>query len=550
MRELLILSLLVITSTGWSQNTITVRPQHSKETIYNFREGEVMYADESVLELKFDGEKCEFVTVQNNKFYHHVNNRRSGPMKYPKFGKQSMEYIESSDKKNYIKDLATGRKYGPYERIRTEYRLSSRGGGDRMRGFKYSIDQKDYVKWISKGKDFGPYQKVRLIAIYRSEIYFTFERDKQKFINVNGKEFGPFDYITYRSPYGDGKLVSYSYRKPGETQYYTTVNGKEYGPFNNRALANETNNSWYILDRATKDQPGQVLEENGKSTLVGKDFGHLNIYQDGSWLRQEFIFPRDNMTSEEKKTHRNTFTVPTKITTEKGELGTYLLYTNQNLLYRLKSSSELAVFVKEYIPGISKSELDEMPFQILFNGKTNVPPVEMNQAFLQSNANGFACLDNSKRLYINNEPTEFTDVANFNFANYPSEWTVNVQRGDTALAYKNGKLVTEQRADYSVTPIYAPNKKHWYAKVLINRESFLATSTSKELFGPYNISHRQPITFSDNGKDIAVPSSGAIYINDKLIDKGFSLVYNKYNRSFMWLSTENNKLIKHTYELD
>jgi hypothetical protein len=550
MRVFITLSMLVITGIGWSQTTITVRPQHSKETIYKFRNGEALYADESVLELSFDGVQCEFVTIQDKNFFHHINKRRSGPTKYPKFGKQTMEYSETADKKNYIKDLATGRKYGPYDQIRTEYRLSSRGGGDRMRGFKYTKDKEEFVKWIPKGKNYGPYQKVRLIAIYKSEIYFTFERDSSQYINVNGKEIGPFDYLTYRRPYGEGKLVSYSYQKPGESEYYTTVKGKEYGPFKNRALAYETDKSWYIIDKPYKDVPGQILQANGAATATGAYIGNMQVYQDDSWLREEFVFTRENMTTAEKKTLKAQFTVPTKITTQEGEIGTFLLYESQNKLSRLKSAKHMALSVKEFVHGFDKSQLNDFPYQILYHGKTVTPAAEMNRAFLQGSANCYAYLDNQKRLYINNELTEYADVSSFNIENYPKDWTVNIHRGDTALSYKNGKLITEQRADYNVTPIYAANKKHWYAKVMINRESFLATSSSKDLYGPYNISGRQPIMFSESGRDIAVPSGGAIYINDKLIDKGFSLVYNKYNRSFMWLSVESNKLIKHTYELD
>ena len=71
MRVLISLILLVTTSIGWAQNTITVRPQHSKETIYNFRGGEQLYSDEAELKLSFDGTKCEFVTVKDKKYYHH-----------------------------------------------------------------------------------------------------------------------------------------------------------------------------------------------------------------------------------------------------------------------------------------------------------------------------------------------------------------------------------------------------------------------------------------------------------------------------------------------
>ena len=202
---------LLIAVFGFSQNVIKVNSSNSKTSIYTLKKGEELDTQEAEITFSGNGTNYEFVTELNDKYYLHSNKFHVGPYNRTprKIGKgiYILENIEWNDFKlvrdeEYILDIKTGKKSGPYQNITTFYNYNE---GDENQDGALDGDEQLFsslLSYESKGKTFlrnlktnstlGPYDSVLAFAPQKSSIDFVYKNAGNFYVSLSGKINGPF----------------------------------------------------------------------------------------------------------------------------------------------------------------------------------------------------------------------------------------------------------------------------------------------------------------------------------------------------------------------
>ena len=148
-----------------------------------------------------------------------------------------VERFEGSDTNHYM--ILNGNEHGPYDRI---YDPEISDGYDENPFYHFVFHQGEdrYLNW--NGKIFGPYWELgpaggwyHFISHGEDNLLFTFVRDSQEWVNVRGKEYGPYDqvmdyYTTYHRDLKIDDKGNHMFQYKKNDQHYFNINGKDIGP--------------------------------------------------------------------------------------------------------------------------------------------------------------------------------------------------------------------------------------------------------------------------------------------------------------------------------
>ncbi len=150
-------------------------------------------------------------------------------------------YLLFVQKKGLHYLVQNGKKIGPYDLIYDPEIDADEYGRTALYHFVYHHRKKKFVN--INGKSYGPYDQIgpkggwyHLFVLNEQQFLFTFTRGGQAFVNINGQEFGPYDKVfnyhtTYKRDLYLDKKGNYAFRYLKDQKYYFHINGKDYGPY-------------------------------------------------------------------------------------------------------------------------------------------------------------------------------------------------------------------------------------------------------------------------------------------------------------------------------
>ncbi len=541
---------LVLSIQMAAQSTITIKPQHSKKVVYSFKNDEELYADEARLFARIDGGECEFVTTRGQrKYYAHKGSKTYGPFSWGHYYENTFSVDRTDDGLWMLNDFARRKKYGPFKRITvdgTMYGKTKR----KLYGYCYQSDSLMYVQDMRNGKRHGPFRHAVLHRATKSEFYFTYELNNQHFISLNGQVQGPFHNIVARYPRDEAQAFYYSIQKNVNGDYYAYVGDKTFGPFHKSPGVTGSLNNLVVKAYATNNKPAVIELNSGERFLQGSGAGKFTRFEDGSWLYGQYLFDDSTLSYEQKVDIRRKEPIPIRLSSSNGVIGLFYCM-NDDYWPRKGSATSYVMEVREYQPNLTAEQIADLPKKILYNGQLIEPICNIKRWTLSNNLNCFAYVDTeSGELIIDNQRTGILNTKSYDISNYPKNWIVRTHADGVGKVYKNGKLLLDQQSDGFPHIEFIGRTGRWYSTYRLNRETYVVSSNNNRPIGPLRLSRRQQITPSDNGRHLAIPSVDAVYVDGKIIDRGFSVIYNKHLNAFMWLSVDDNQLIMHTYELD
>lgn len=214
--------------------------------------------------------------------------------------------------------------YGPYSRIED---LNQRSNGDYVFYYK-DFNDRCFVK--TNKTTYGPYRRVKnLHQLSTSDFTFEFQRGKEYFANINGKEYGPYSYLLSVQTFEDkGFAIYYKAKTSSKAPYCVNINNKIYGPYiytdnfkawsaQNFAFQFRTQTGEYVNINGEELGPYQHIDDFKRASTGdymftysgnfkyaksnGKDFGpydriehkytnahtlpYINFQKDGRWFR-------------------------------------------------------------------------------------------------------------------------------------------------------------------------------------------------------------------------------------------------------------------------
>ncbi len=150
-------------------------------------------------------------------------------------------YLLFIQKKGLHYLVQNGKKTGPYDLIYDPEIDIDEYGRTAFYHFVYHYRKKKFVN--INGKSYGPYDQIgpkggwyHLPVIDDEHFLFTFSRNGEAFVNLGGKEFGPYDKVfnyktTYKRDLYLDKNGNYAFRYLKDGKFYFHINGKDYGPY-------------------------------------------------------------------------------------------------------------------------------------------------------------------------------------------------------------------------------------------------------------------------------------------------------------------------------
>ncbi|MBI2119355.1 MAG: hypothetical protein HYT97_06990 [Elusimicrobia bacterium] len=83
---------------------------------------------------------------------------------------------------------------------------------------------------LSQEKEYGPYDEVGyLTGLFR--FAFTYKKNGKEYLNVGGKNYGPYDYLHFGDKLKMKDLWGFLYMQENKKEFSIIVNDKEFGPF-------------------------------------------------------------------------------------------------------------------------------------------------------------------------------------------------------------------------------------------------------------------------------------------------------------------------------
>ncbi|MDD3145498.1 MAG: hypothetical protein PHV23_05295 [Candidatus Gracilibacteria bacterium] len=226
-------------------------------------------------------QKGDFIYSLNNQSYININGKDYGPydkgnefigggIKILNFNNNSYGFTYTANDKNYLN--INGIEYGPYNSI---FHDIDKYEGEGF-GFRYINDNKHYIN--INNKIYGPFNDIYSLGLLFDNFYsFIYSKDgdeykcmkyigdrclgetKQKYsyINVNGKDYGPYFQDSVKIYKLGEKSYYFKYINNGE---FLNINGKEFGPY--KHIDERFVNNGYIVITKNNDER-EILNKNG-----------------------------------------------------------------------------------------------------------------------------------------------------------------------------------------------------------------------------------------------------------------------------------------------
>jgi len=239
-------------------------------------------------------------------FYYIIANKEGKYMIQDSDGKIVGPFAEVSvysySSKNYMYKYKQGdewfvminnRIYGPYQEMHYDWKLTNDGnfyftfkkdgqmyvnvngremtayqyphvvfGKNGEKGFDYLKDGMVYCNF--KGKEFGPYDFIaEAMFSDNGDFFYYYSRNKQTFAVINGKEFGAYESISY-SNLTFHNAINFCFKFKKNEKYYINLKGKEIGPFLDEPYFKLLENGEYYY-HGSLTQDAKMVYINGKA---------------------------------------------------------------------------------------------------------------------------------------------------------------------------------------------------------------------------------------------------------------------------------------------
>lgn len=559
--NLLTIVLLFLIQSISAQHTITVRPQHQKEHIYTFLEGESIARNESHLLASIIGCDYEILTQLNEDNYliNRSGRTKSKMSPYVPNLYKNWQIIKNDD--NYtVQSRNSNKKYGPiknvypyydrdkpYKRSITEHTTTSD-----LFAFQYSepivttingVETTKYNYYVVRPGESprGPYKSVRIYEATRESLIYTFETEEGKFFSKNAVIKGPYQEIAYTHAHfinnSVSKCPSYFFYKTNLTWKYDHPSFSNYS-FSDRPRLTTLANSYMLT--------AQVIEK-GNVTYQLKPNGELiehsaTSFQDINQNGDVLDFKAMDTLSLESHQLRYIVRFNGK---DLGVFGVRRDFSGMN--YGLVDD----FFTTSLVPIDSASGelcLSQVCFFSPSIGLTKKVTIKPRDSILFFGKN-YGQMSPSDSSFTLNGNLRFENVVRLNLSENSNDWWLTYLENGFKRRYKNGKPYYGLEAPDQI--VMKQSKDQPFDVIEVNNEYFIKPANTTKLLGP--VDQYSSYAVANDMTTYAECQSGshAILIQNKAISEGFNLIYNPKLDAFHWLRiTEDKKIYLHTYELN
>lgn len=230
--------------------------------------------------IKIGDKNHGFSYYQNNKFYININGYIFGPYDMtddPIITDKSWGFIYGYGKdkngfKTYVK--INNKDYGPIPSPDYYWKLSV---SDNNWGYSYVKNEKYFIN--VSGKEYGPFDYAGpFVSVARNNFGFSFDKNDRDYLNINGKESGPFDLPP------EFYILDNHYIFTADKNNIN-IDGKKYGPFDSYDLPDfeYLDNYWYFTYKKGN---------NKYLNIMGRNFGPYDdiIFNFKSITKTNWIF--------------------------------------------------------------------------------------------------------------------------------------------------------------------------------------------------------------------------------------------------------------------
>lgn len=192
------------------------------------------------------------------------------PVVFSKDGsKYGFVYIDQTFTNYYLR--LNDNVYGPYNNVIGPF-ISPNGS---TVGYIFSSNSQEYVN--INGKNFGPYKEVVSVKVMNNNYIFSYKKDDKYYVRFDNRLFGPFDYAS------DIRVISeryaFWYRK--DNRYYANINGTEIevnGIVKDIVLS-EYDSGYAMLYHSYNDSKGLcvLVRDKNFGPFIGEDVHSLSV---------------------------------------------------------------------------------------------------------------------------------------------------------------------------------------------------------------------------------------------------------------------------------
>jgi len=526
-------TLLLVGSVGlsYAQDTFKEDPNHSKKEIYQFADKEYLGSQEHKLFFKSKkGLEYEFLTSRGYESFYHSNLVKEKPMTMGEYAGKSYALTYNEDRTALLKDLKTGKTYGPYKRMRP---LTD--DNKDLSGFTYSIDDENYIQRFGDEKA-GPYGRIQCYRMTKTELIYTYISGKDAnakdtyYLYENGKTTGPFSGLTYRYSEYNGerhKLPIYKQDK----SWVVDIESCKWLKFTAVPRVTMTSVGWFVegkLDPSSKYKT--IVSPDGTKTVKDEETDYI-VNAKGQFLKLKVVGG-----SGRSKAYQVTF--------EGKLLGDFYMSRHMRGAYN-QTDYFRKVFKKVNLAnGRAEKIRDENYFYSPTHGLVGpVKDLEVNNFRMLPDGHAYTKLDST--LHLNGKQI-FDNVVHTNYDNYPEWWMIRTD-GIHHTPYKNGKEVDPSELPANMKGFQTKDKP--FVKIRYGGQYYGIAQGDTAKIGP--VEKWDEFAVSSDGKNYAEGKRRGklIRVNGESVANGFALEYDKYSNSFYWFSIEEKKLYLHKYKL-
>ncbi|MBC7864596.1 MAG: hypothetical protein IAF38_16600 [Bacteroidia bacterium] len=549
--------------------TISVKSPYTKKTIYTLKPGETLYQQEASLSFSHNATSCEFITLLNEKFYLHIDNKPAlGPFSEIPYRWKNDPFYQirnttaQGKHEEFLYFIKTGEKMGPYQFINfpNDYYYNNIIP---FKGFIYIKNNQSFVKIFGTAKDLGPYDEIRtqVSPSSKSKVCFTYVKDSMTYIYRDGKISGPYKDYHREDPY-------FSYK--AANGYYVSMDEKVFGPYKERPgcvedHAKRTYN--YLIKEENGIYDGYLLLEDGSKVPVADEAYNLFFFYnlpDNSWMKIE-------QTAMIKA--RKDGNLP-----ECSDYASWNIYYSNGKSYgpfTIKGWPDIIFNGKDVFIGIQdppkydcdvvsgKLKLNKEPYKAcVFSKGEKSGPLDVQSDIINLGDFNFKAgktkiaFVNNRKLYIDKTYSGLDNVHEFKFEWGSDNWyavTVSKAR-DTAIIYRNGKKISIITVPEFYLQYFEFTGNDYELHYTSNNLNYLKLSSVSKEFGPFEkpLPWQCKYIISKDKKHFAfIKNYTKIIVDGKDIGtEGFSLSSNDKEGTFHWVSIDGQNIILHNYDPD
>lgn len=530
--------LLTLTTFGWSQNVIHVRGQHSKKQIYTLKEGEYISRGEAKIFVKAqNGPDYEFIIQSQSsdyccdfKYKLFQNSKLVSTSTYPHFSDDDSWYSTDTVKgvKMYKLHFKNGKTFGPYQSCYPVYDAAAK----KNVGVWYRKDNRESVYFFN-GKTIGPFKGLNLLRTEGKMNDYTYESEQGKFLFTDGKTYGPYRDVRVRelaSPSNKGLVY---YFEQTENRWRVVIAGEEVPlVFYSSPNFHYDNDGKWVLEGTTVDGTKRSYYKQDQIEYCYDDYcrTYSNMHGD-----------RINVSSIDGK---SIYSNPVEVAQKGQKIGVFnvrTIYTNLPI-----NSSFFGCILRK-----NAGNPNEEAY--LLNQNELIGPLD-NLAGDKVTVVGddyFYIRERDSALMINGKESGHKRVVFFDYNNYPKSFYLCKKVGLYDVFYKNDKKISNaQIRDAGFNPDWYNLAENDYILEFKNDKFYAIPKGSTKRFGP--VMRYSTILFSRGNAHYAECDERRmeVFIDGKLVSKGFCLTYDAQNNCYYWMSlADDKKMYLHTYQI-